>query len=245
VVSNSFPNQAKPPAAKTVIMVNGREIPLFAVRHPRARRYVLRLRPDGSARLTIPRRGSQLEGRRFVESQTAWLAKQLQKLSKKTAKPQEWVNGTSLLLRGIPATLKVDSAPDRMTVAFDGQLIAIPTPPGNLRLWIEQYLRTSATRELTARVLELALLHDLKVSRITIRSQRSRWGSCSPKRTISLNWKLIQAPPSISDYIILHELMHLRQMNHSARFWKEVERVCPDYQSAERWLRQNSGLLND
>jgi hypothetical protein len=58
-----------------------------------------------------------------------------------------------------------------------------------------------------------------------------------------LNWKLIQAPPFVRDYIILHELMHLRQMNHSARFWSEVENVCPDYKTAEKWLKQHSSLL--
>jgi predicted metal-dependent hydrolase len=81
------------------------------------------------------------------------------------------------------------------------------------------------------------------VRRVTVRNQRSRWGSCSRRGTISLNWKLIQAPPFVRDYIILHELMHLRQMNHSARFWREVENVCPEYQVAGKWLKQNSGLL--
>jgi hypothetical protein len=76
-----------------------------------------------------------------------------------------------------------------------------------------------------------------------VRSQKSRWGSCSRRGTISLNWRLIQTPAFVSDYICLHELMHLRQMNHSPRFWREMERVCPDYRMAERWLKEHSGLL--
>jgi predicted metal-dependent hydrolase len=76
-----------------------------------------------------------------------------------------------------------------------------------------------------------------------VRNQRSRWGSCSPRGTISLNWRLIQAPPNVRDYIILHELCHLRQMNHSDRFWREVASVCPDYQRAELWLKRNGDLL--
>jgi predicted metal-dependent hydrolase len=83
----------------------------------------------------------------------------------------------------------------------------------------------------------------LPARRVTVRNQRSRWGSCSRHGTISLNWRLIQTPTHVQDYIILHELCHLREMNHSARFWREVERVCPNSAAAERWLNQHSALL--
>jgi predicted metal-dependent hydrolase len=89
----------------------------------------------------------------------------------------------------------------------------------------------------------LAALHGLEISRITIRNQRSRWGSCSARRTISLNWRLIQTPGFVRDYIIVHELMHLREMNHSPRFWACVKQICPDYERAEGWLRQHNDLL--
>ena len=81
------------------------------------------------------------------------------------------------------------------------------------------------------------------MQRVSIRNQRSRWGSCSRRATISLNWRLIQTPSFVRDYIILHELMHLRQMNHSARFWHEVQTACPGYHLAETWLRTHSDLL--
>jgi predicted metal-dependent hydrolase len=106
-----------------------------------------------------------------------------------------------------------------------------------------KHLWQLAAAEFPPRVLELAAAHQLTVQRVTIRNQRSRWGSCSRRGTISLNWRLIQTPPYVRDYIILHELMHLRQMNHSARFWREVESVCPDYETAERWLKQHAALL--
>jgi predicted metal-dependent hydrolase len=114
---------------------------------------------------------------------------------------------------------------------------------GDLRGRIERHLWRLASKELTARALELAALHQVAVSRVSVRNQRSRWGSCSRHGTISLNWRLIQAPVFVRDYIVLHELMHRREMNHSARFWREVERVCPDYEMADRWLKQQAGLL--
>jgi predicted metal-dependent hydrolase len=78
---------------------------------------------------------------------------------------------------------------------------------------------------------------------VTVRNQRSRWGSCSAGGTVSLNWRLVQAPESVRDYIIYHELMHLREMNHSHRFWARVEEVCPGWRDAERWLKRNGSLL--
>ena len=85
--------------------------------------------------------------------------------------------------------------------------------------------------------------HDVTVMRVTVRDQRSRWGSCSRRGAISLNWRLIQLPGPVCDYVILHELMHRRQLNHSAAFWREVKAVCPDHAAAERWLKQHAALL--
>ena len=113
----------------------------------------------------------------------------------------------------------------------------------DLRPAIEKHLWQLATQELPPRVQAFAAQHHVTVRRITVRNQRSRWGSCSRRGTISLNWRLIQTPSEVQDYIILHELMHLREMNHSARFWREVKSVCPDYEVAERWLKQNASLL--
>lgn len=80
-------------------------------------------------------------------------------------------------------------------------------------------------------------------NRITIRDQKTRWGSCSAKGTLSFNWRLMLAPPSIPDYVIVHELCHLTYMNHSAAFWKKVESVYPDYRSARKWLKDHGHEL--
>ena len=104
-------------------------------------------------------------------------------------------------------------------------------------------MRQLAAQELPARVRELAAAHGVEVARVSVRNQKSRWGSCSRRGTISLNWRLIQTPVAVRDYIILHELAHRRQMNHSEKFWQEVARLCPDYLPAERWLKQHAKLL--
>jgi predicted metal-dependent hydrolase len=102
---------------------------------------------------------------------------------------------------------------------------------------VESALRDLASRELPLRLQALAALHSIPAPTVQVRNQRARWGSCSARRCISLNWRLVQAPPDVLDYIILHELAHLRHMNHSRRFWDEVARLCPRYEAAEAWIK--------
>jgi predicted metal-dependent hydrolase len=115
--------------------------------------------------------------------------------------------------------------------------------PANLRPSVEKHLWQLASRELPLRVTELAKQHAFPVQRVSVRNQRSRWGSCSKHGTISLNWRLVQTPLFVRDYIILHELAHLKEMNHSRRFWREVARLCPDFARAERWLKEHAALF--
>jgi predicted metal-dependent hydrolase len=134
------------------------------------------------------------------------------------------------------------------------QQLAKPVPPVPTETWFRgekipivtfdlNVAKRLACSELTQRTHELAAHTNSDITKITIRNQRTRWGSCSRRRAISLNWRLIQTPPFVVDYIILHELMHLRQMNHSNRFWNEVEKVCPNWRDAERWLRKHGGQI--
>ena len=103
--------------------------------------------------------------------------------------------------------------------------------------------RARAAVELPARLRELAERHGLAVARISIRSQRTRWGSCGPDGHISLNWRLVLMPDWVRDYVLIHELMHLRRLDHSPAYWRHVEAACPDYRLARRWLRLNGPSL--
>jgi predicted metal-dependent hydrolase len=172
------------------------------VRHPRAKRYVIRVRTDGTVRVTIPRWGSRREALAFVEAQRGWILDQQTKAAR---------------------------APDPSC------------PPKAPELSRE--LRERASRELTSRLLELAARFGVTVSRISIRNQRWRWGSCSRQGHICLNWRLIDMPSDVRDYVLIHELMHLRRMDHSRKFWALVAAACPDYQRARSWLREHARSL--
>jgi predicted metal-dependent hydrolase len=202
----------------------------------RARRYILRIRPDGGLRVTIPRGGSRAEAVRFLDRQAAWVQRQRARLRSVEAAPQ-WIDGAGILLRGERVTIQVSVANGVRTAHYGGRSVRVPASAADLRAAIEPDLRALAREELTPRLYALAAEHGLTVTRCTIRNQRSRWGSCSRSGAIALNYRLVQMPPAVSDYVLLHELMHIREPNHSRRFWRLVEDVCPEFRGAERWLK--------
>jgi hypothetical protein len=218
-------------------------VPLVLVRNPRARRYVLRLRPDGTARVTVPRGGSVAEARDFALRHHAWLERQIQRLKANPPRNAAWQVGTEILLRGEPVRIEWEADGFQGFIRLGTERVRVPDPAADLRPGIARHLWRLAARELPPRLLAHAAAHGLRVQRVTVRNQRTRWGSCSRRGTVSLNWRLIQTPVHVQDYLCLHELMHLRQMNHSRQFWREVEAVCPDYRTAERWLKAHASLL--
>ena len=225
----------------------GIDVPLECRRNALAKRYRLFIDRSGKPRITIPLRGSLLEARRFAEANRQWLMEQLKRFRSRQSSEQHWCEGSTVLFRGKQVTLELTCSEAGNIARFGSEevLLSDSVSPGNpgLRMAIETHLRELAQRELPVRVRDLAAMHGCVVHRVSVRNQRTRWGSCSRRGSISLNWRLIQVPEAVRDYIVLHELMHLREMNHSPRFWAQVASVCPDYRDSEGWLRKNSGLL--
>ncbi len=235
LLSNRFPARAR--TDRSLVWKHG--ITVHLVFRPRARRYLLALRPDGAARLVIPRRGSEAEGLRFLERSEAWLLKQVTRWRSRIHTREPSVDGARFLFRGEETVLRVESAERGWRLSFADQVISLPHALPDYRDVVQGRLRKIAEHELPVRTRELALLHGIVVQRVTVRAQKTRWGSCSARGTISLNWRLIHAPPFVVDYLIIHELMHRREMNHSARYWKLVAAAFPDYRRAEQWLKKS------
>jgi predicted metal-dependent hydrolase len=168
----------------------------YFVRHRRARRYLLRVDPDGRVRVTIPRGGSRREAAAFAQRNRAWVERQLTRVR-----------------------------PPAFT-------------PDAQRAW-----RVRAKAVLPERLYDLANQYGLVVKGVSIRSQKTRWGSCGRNGHISLNWRLVLMPGWVRDYVLVHELMHLRRLDHSPKFWRLVEAVCPDYRTARQWLRAHGPAL--
>lgn len=222
--------------------IGTRQVPIQFVRNHRAKRYIIRVQPDGSVRATVPRGGTLKEASAFAERNREWIVRQLQKRQEHSARPQAWQHGTEIFYRGKKVVLQVAPNHNGYIVSFAEQSVRVSTID-NLRSAVERYLWRLARRELAPQVVELARQHNIILRHVRVRNQRSRWGSSSRKGTISLNWRLIQTPDFVQRYIITHELMHQREMNHSKRFWQHVAETCPGHQQAEAWLKQHRGLL--
>jgi predicted metal-dependent hydrolase len=166
------------------------------VRRRRARRYILRVDPEGRVRVTIPRGGSKREADAFVERNRPWIERQ-----------------------------RAGVRPPSISVV-------------ERHAWQQR-----AGVELPPLLLARAQALGLPVARVSIRNQRTRWGSCGRDGHITLNWRLLLMPDWVADYVIVHELMHLRRLDHSPAFWKLVAAAHPRYREARQWLRSNAESL--
>ncbi len=236
------------PHRDTVIHLDGVTLPVKCLFNDRARRYRLGLDRSGNPRLTIPRRGSFSEAQRFAQQHVAWLKRPIERRAASRRQQADYASGDAILFRGELQRYQMAESCDGSLLQFAGENIPIIRNTGDdsaaRREAVLRWMHEQARRELPVRTRELGLLHGLEVARISVRNQRTRWGSCSNRRVISLNWRLVQVPEHARDYIILHELMHLREMNHSKRYWKLVAHACPDYQKAESWLKEHNYILS-
>jgi predicted metal-dependent hydrolase len=206
-------------------------------RHRQARRYTLRIQSaTREVVLTIPPRGSLKEAREFAQKHGAWVAARLDRLPK--AAP--FADGVVVPLRGHPHRI-IHRRTARGTVwtetDTDGaRLLCVAGNAPHIDRRIGDFLRREAKRDLDAASLRCAGELGVRIKRITVRDQSSRWGSCSTSGVLSFSWRLILAPGFVLNYLAAHEVAHLIEMNHSPRFWRLVERLCPDHERAKVWL---------
>jgi len=210
-------------------------------RSANARSYRLSLNRDGVAVATIPLRGSMREAERFVELNREWLERARERHRRRPRAADVWTVGTRVLWRGDFAEIRCATGGGRPSVCLGADVFRVPRLEDDLRPALQARFIRLAKVELPARAWELAAQTGMNVTRVSVRDQRSRWGSCTAAGAISLNWRLILTPEFVRDYIIHHELMHLREMNHSPRFWARVAEVFPGWRGAEAWIKRNGG----
>ncbi len=220
-------------AGVEAVSMGRRAITVHFVRRPRARHYVLRVLADGEIQLTLPRYGSRADALTFLRRQWRWVDMQRYAAAR---------NDAVILFRGEVQPMRVDRTATPPTVWFGDRHVEM-RPGEKPRAAVCRHLREIARAELGPRLLELANGLGLVVRRVTIRNQQTRWGSCSSDGAISLNWRLVQMPPAVRDYILVHELVHLREAGHGRRFWQRLEQACPGHHEARRWLKAHAHEL--
>jgi predicted metal-dependent hydrolase len=212
-------------------------------RHPNARNYTLRLKSaTGAPVLTMPRRGSLREARQFLDRHAGWLLREMDKLPK----PRPIVDGAMVPLRGIAHRIQHHHRRGTVTVeTIDGApVLVVAGDPAHLRRRVIDFLKREARRDLEPRVRHHAAALGVTVKAIRFRDQTSRWGSCTITGHLSFSWRLIMAPPYVLDYLAAHEVAHLREMNHSRRFWRLCEALCPQTRQARAWLGAEGAKLH-
>ena len=229
-----------PPAAK--VRIDGEAIAVAVKVSSRARSYRLSLPHGGTPLLTVPRFGRWGEAKAFLERHTPWLADRLER----SVKPVAFVRGVIVPLRGVNHRI-VPTGKVRGVVEVgehEGEMaLLVPGAPEHRARRLTDWLKGEALRELEKRVRVHAAHLEVEVVSISMRSQTTRWGSCSSTGKLNFNWRLILAPEAVVDYVVAHEVAHLVEMNHGPAFWRVVRSLVPDPVAPRAWLKRHRTRL--
>jgi hypothetical protein len=210
--------------------------PVRIRRHRQARRYTLRIHAaTREVILTMPPRGSVREAKEFAQKHGGWIAARLHRLPEATP----FAVGVVVPLRGVEH--RIVHCPGRRGTVWldvgDGKpQIRVAGAAPHINRGVGDFLRREAHRDLVVASRTAADALGVTVRRVSVRDQSSRWGSCSSTGVLSYSWRLVLAPPFVLNYLAVHEVAHLIEMNHSPRFWRLVHRHCPDVHRAKTWL---------
>jgi predicted metal-dependent hydrolase len=222
------------------IELGGRAVALVVRRSARARRLALRIPGhDDSVELVLPARAPESDGIDFLRSRADWVLSRLDRLPQRIP----FVHGAELPLGGEPHTLLFFPGMRAPVLVEHGQIL-VSGRPEHMARRVGDWLRAEAKRWIAPLAHTKAQTIDRKVSRITIRDQKSRWGSCSSVGRLSFSWRLVLAPPNVMDYVVAHEVAHLLEANHSPAFWRAVDRLTAHRKAGRPWLRRHGLQLH-
>jgi len=225
--------------------VDGQLVMLHFKHHPRARRMTLKFNPGTTSfSLTLPPHVKQAEAQKFAQSQMPWMTKQLARAHE----PIAFMPGATIPVRGIDhvihhaqdkrGTVWIDPLEDATPVVW----VAGKEPHISRRItdWLKQEARNDLSLSVKIHAQNMALAYD----RVSVRDQKSRWGSCSSNGTLSFSWRLILAPDFVLDYVAAHEVAHIAHMNHGPDFWALVAQAIPEMEHAKNWLKKHGSALH-
>ncbi|MGO4706441.1 M48 family metallopeptidase [Microvirga sp. 2MCAF38] len=234
---------ADPPALK--VFHAGQSFQVALRRRPTAKRITLRVsNATGEVVLTIPERTDLGIAQRFADGHGSWIATRLSKVPARVL----FQPGALVPLRGVPHKVVHWSnvrARTRATTGENGEpIIAVSGELPHVARRIQDFLEVEAKKDFAEAVKQHTAALGVVAKRITVRDTQSRWGSCSARGALSFSWRLIMAPPFVLDYLAAHEVAHLRELNHSNRFWSLVYGICPRTDEAENWLKVYGSALH-
>ena len=233
-------------ANQVLTLASGETIPYF-LEH-RARRTVgLKITADGLV-VHAPKRIFAFQLNQILQQKSNWILNKLQAREANHVAKVEWIDGEHLLYLGNDIQLIISQNNSNKALIFDQNTLLVASPQPNnhavLGRKVIQWYKKQAALDFARRLEILAAKLGVATPPLTLSNAQSRWGSCNSRGQVRLNWRLLQAPPHIINYVICHELAHLKQMNHSAKFWAVVEQLFPNYKLAEKELKALSPQLH-
>ena len=205
----------------------------------RRKTIALVIQKDGALIVRAPLRAPEKFIREFAEKNAQWiLKKQAQMRAAVSLPPRQYAFGETFLYLGREVPLEIVKG-QKPALVLDTHFKLAESTVGHAEKVFQSWYREQAKKILSERVLLFAERHNLQYQKIRIGSARTRWGSCNAKGGLSFSWRLILTPMEIVDYVVVHELAHTLVHNHSGQFWKQVERILPDYKVHRKWLRTN------
>jgi predicted metal-dependent hydrolase len=208
-------------------------------RSSRARRVSLRIDPTGGAVVvTLPTRATRKAGMALLMGHADWVSDRLAALPEAVV----FTDGAIVPVCGVPHRIRHAPAARGGAFLLDQEL-HVTGAPEFLARRVRDFLRREALRRLSALVIAKAGLIGIVPKRVTVKDTTSRWGSCAPDTSLALSWRLLMAPTFVQDYVVAHEVAHLRHMNHGPKFWALVDELTPHTKTAIPWLRAEGARL--
>ena len=194
-----------------------------------------------------PKRISQSQLEDIIVQKADWVLRKLASVTANKIPEIQWQHGEQLLFLGNAITLTIEHNTRSKAVEYEPGVLQLAMPNQDevlIARKVVQWYKKQAITDFTRRLEIFSSKLGVKFTSLTLSNAASRWGSCNSKKEIRLNWRLLQAPPHIINYVVCHELAHIKEMNHSAKFWATVASIFPDYKAAEKELKALSPQLH-
>lgn len=220
------------------LIIDSKPVPIRIRKRKTSRRMVIRYQPlHEYIGLTLPRYATIRQGLDFIRSKQEWIAQEVRMHAQKI--PFE--DGSSIPVLGQLQTLRYTGG--RGVVFAEHDSIMVPGDAEFMARRVREWLKKAAQRHIACLAHEKAAELGVTITHIALRDTRSLWGSCNNAGRLSFSWRLVFAPPEVLDYVVCHEVAHLKELNHSKRFWEHVASLCPHWQTSRRWLSNYGGQL--
>jgi predicted metal-dependent hydrolase len=231
------------------VTLNGQTIPYTLRRSDKAKHARLEVGLEGGLTVIIPAHFGIDRVRPLIIKKKRWVVDKLEKYGSAESgrRAKLLTQGDILPYLGREMKIETRESGDKAgTVNVYGGTMMVCLRPGDNKLHValEKWYREQASTEIARKVENISQVMGLSYNKVTLKGQRTLWGSCSRKHNLNFNWRLMMTPEPVIEYVVVHELAHLKEMNHSPRFWKIVEKHCPAWRERRKWLRDHSKELS-